>query len=78
MHYPQPPVTESIMRLPRHLCRAVPVLLILASGACNDVSEPASSREPTSWTTVTGLVTTTPPEIAVGAGDIADCAKPND
>jgi hypothetical protein len=78
MRHLQTPVTESIMRLPRQLYRAVPVLFILASGACNDVSEPASSREPTSWTTPTGLVTTTPPQIAVGAGDIADCNKPND
>ena len=65
------------MRLARQVYRAAPILLLLA-GACNDVSEPVTSHEPTSWVTPTGLITTTPPQIAVGAGDIADCNKPND
>lgn len=54
------------------------MLFIIAGGACNDVSEPATSRDPTSWVTPSGLITTTPPQIAVGAGDIADCSSPND
>ena len=65
------------MRLTGQVYRAAPLLLLLA-GACNDVSEPATAHESTSWVTPTGLVTTNPPEIAVGAGDIADCNKPND
>ena len=65
------------MRLTGQVYRAAPLLLLLA-GACNDVSEPITSHEPTSWVTPTGLLTTTPPQIAVGAGDIADCLTQDD
>jgi hypothetical protein len=53
------------------------VMLALAVTTCSDNTGPTPSR-PSLFVTPTGLQTANPPQVFVGAGDIATCATTND
>ncbi len=53
--------------------------LALTAGACGvDDHLPTNERAAALYTTPTGLVTANPPQIFIGAGDIASCSKNDD
>ena len=53
-------------------------VLALALTSCHDDPGPVAPAVRGLFTTPTGLVTSNPPQILVGAGDIASCANDND
>ncbi|HJS42184.1 MAG TPA: PKD domain-containing protein [Gemmatimonadales bacterium] len=52
--------------------------LAVIVAACSDFSNPTQAPIQELYTTPTGLVTSNPPEIFVGAGDISTCSNNND
>ena len=62
----------------RAMCRATMLTLLLAIASCGEDGSVTDPRVVKTFTTPTGLITATPPEILVGAGDISDCSKTSD
>lgn len=54
------------------------LVVAVAVASCTDYSDPIQPAARALYTTPTGLVTTTAPEIFVGAGDIGTCNSNND
>ncbi len=60
-----------------HRCATLATVVLVAA-SCGDEPVPLAPRDGTLYVTPTGRVTTNPPEIFVGAGDIASCSKNDD
>ena len=60
------------------LSRSATLSLVVVAAACSDLSNPTQPPAEQLFTTPTGLVTSNPPEIFSGAGDIASCSNNND
>jgi Big-like domain-containing protein/invasin-like protein/calcineurin-like phosphoesterase family protein len=58
--------------------QAILLTLVLAPLACSDTDNPTRPSVRALFTTPTGLVTATPPQVFVGAGDITSCGNNND
>src|SRR5258705_3491133 len=62
----------------RLISTLLPVALVFAAAACQANAPPRPAPRPTTVITPTGLVSSIPPEIFVGAGDMATCSTNND